>query len=88
MCFVLDREPFGLAALPDGSTISEGIYDAYLLRLPVDAAQPPYAVARVTLNVPQGARAALPAYAVAQEDKLPLAQAVVDCAYLLSRETT
>ena len=75
--------PMTLAALPDGQALAPGSYAAWLVRVPEDEDKPLYATARVeltaeadilitqTLPVPRG-------------DMRAVAQAVVNCEYLLS----
>lgn len=75
--------PMTLAALPDGQALAPGSYEAWLVRVPEDDDKPLYATARVELAVEAGVQIGetLP---VPRGDMHAVAQAVVDCEYLLS----
>ena len=73
-----------LHALPDGGSLKMGEYTAWLLRVPIDQSEEVYAVSRVTLKLPFHIEAFKSADSVfSQPDSRAIAQAVVNCEYLL-----
>ncbi len=78
-----------LHALPDGSSLKAGEYEAWLLRVPIDHPEDVYAVSRVTLSLPMDIdilKAEDSAFAL--PGSRAIAQAVVNCDYLLEMGDT